>query len=228
MAKAVFLLAMALAIALFICLGVWQIERRTWKLELIDRVESRVHALPVPAPGPEAWPGIARSIDEYRQVELRGRYLNDQETFVKAVTDLGEGYWVVTPFRSDQGFTVLINRGFVPPDRVLPESRVSGQVDGETGVTGLLRLTEPGGGFLRANDTNADRWFSRDVDAIAQSRGLTSTAPYFVDADSIGQSWPRGGMTVLHFRNSHLFYAFTWFGLAALFSALLPKVWKYG
>ncbi|MGY4413928.1 cytochrome oxidase assembly protein ShyY1 [Bradyrhizobium sp. LB7.1] len=35
------------AFALLIALGVWQIERRAWKLALIDRVEQRVHC-----PGP--------------------------------------------------------------------------------------------------------------------------------------------------------------------------------
>ena len=39
-------------------------------------------------------------------------------------------------------------------------------------MTGLLRMSEPGGAFLRSNDPAADRWFSRDVAAIAASRGL--------------------------------------------------------
>ena len=30
-------------------------------------------------------------------------------------------------------------------------------------------LTEPGGGFLRSNDARADRWFSRDIAAIARA-----------------------------------------------------------
>ena len=50
------------------------------------------------------------------------------------------------------GFTILVNRGFVPQDRRDPATRPDGQIPGEVAVTGLLRLTEPGGGFLRAND----------------------------------------------------------------------------
>ena len=43
-------------------------------------------------------------------------------------------------------------------------------------------------------------------------------APYFIDADATPDTggWPRGGLTVVHFPNSHLMYAFTWFSLAAL------------
>ena len=51
-------------------------------------------------------------------------------------------------------------------------------------VTGLLRMTEPHGGFLRHNDPAANRWYSRDVQAIAAARGLTRVAPYFIDAEA--------------------------------------------
>ncbi|MDT8333730.1 SURF1 family cytochrome oxidase biogenesis protein, partial [Roseomonas gilardii] len=35
-----------LAFAGLVALGTWQVERRAWKLDLIQRVESRVHAPP--------------------------------------------------------------------------------------------------------------------------------------------------------------------------------------
>ena len=51
-------------------------------------------------------------------------------------------------------------------------------------MTGLLRLSEPGGAFLRLNDPVSDRWFSRDVATLAQARGLEHVAPCFIDADA--------------------------------------------
>src|SRR5262245_42515181 len=36
----------------FCALGTWQVQRRAWKLDLIARVDQRVHAAAVPAPGP--------------------------------------------------------------------------------------------------------------------------------------------------------------------------------
>jgi surfeit locus 1 family protein len=35
----------------FIALGNWQLERRLWKLDLIEKVETRVHAPAESAPG---------------------------------------------------------------------------------------------------------------------------------------------------------------------------------
>jgi surfeit locus 1 family protein len=180
-------------------------------------VEQRVQAAPAPAPGPAEWPAINAADDEYRRVSLTGRYLNDRETLVQAVTDLGGGFWVLTPFQTDDANTVLVNRGFVLPDKREPSSRPQGQIEGDTTVTGLLRLSEPGGGFLRSNDPAAERWYSRDVDAIAQARALENVAPFFVDAQAVAlPDAPVGGLTVLRFNNSHLVYAVTWFSLALM------------
>ena len=213
-----------LAFAGFVALGNWQVERRAWKLDLIERVNQRVHAAPVAPPAPAAWPQISAANDEYRHVRLTGRYLPDRDTFVQASTVLGSGFWVMTPFLMADGTTVLVNRGFVPtqsvqaqigtPDADLAEATVT--------IDGLLRLSEPGGGFLRSNDAAGDRWFSRDVAAIASVRGLKQLAPYFVDAaaapgavrDIGGQ--PVAGLTVIAFPNSHLVYAITWYALALM------------
>jgi surfeit locus 1 family protein len=210
----------ALLFAGFSGLGVWQVQRLAWKQELIRQVDARIHAAPVAAPAPDQT--ITRQADQYRRVVVSGRFDHQHEALVKAVTDLGPGYWVMTPLVTDRGFTVLINRGFVPSERQKPTDRAAGQVEGETTVVGLLRLTEPGGGFLRANDPAGDRWFSRDVAGIAKARGLSGpVAPYFIDADATPNpgGWPRGGLTVVRFANSHLIYALTWFGLALMSAA---------
>jgi len=202
----------------FMGLGVWQLFRLQWKLDLIARVDARVHAAAVAPPGPRAWSAVSRTADEYRHVRVHGRFENGKETLVQAVTEAGPGFWVMTPLRTDQGFEVLVNRGFVPPDKAAPATRREGAVGGETAVTGLLRISEPHGGFLRANRPTDGRWYSRDVAAIAQARGLSRTAPYFIDADATPNpgGWPRGGLTVVRFRNSHLVYALTWFGMAGM------------
>ena len=210
----------AVLFAGFSALGVWQVQRLAWKQELIRQVDARIHAAPVAAPAPDQT--ITRQADQYRRVVVSGRFDHQREALVKAVTDLGPGYWVMTPLMTDRGFTVLINRGFVPSERQKPADRAAGQVEGETTVVGLLRLTEPDGGFLRANDPAGDRWFSRDVAGIAKARGLSGpVAPYFIDADATPNpgGWPRGGLTVVRFANSHLIYALTWFGLALMSAA---------
>ena len=206
-------------IALLIGLGVWQLERRTWKLALIAQTERKLRQPPVAAPGPDRWTGIGAQ-DAYTPVVARGRYRAAADTYVQAVTDLGGGFWVLTPFDAERGFTLMINRGFVPSDR---RGQTAASSEVQT-VRGLLRVSEPGGGFLRHNDPAADRWYSRDVAAIAATKRIGTVAPYFIDASGPDTGWPRGGLTVVRFRNSHLVYALTWFGLALLVGIMAWRV----
>ncbi|KQP38919.1 SURF1 family protein [Pseudorhodoferax sp. Leaf274] len=218
------LLAAALLSALFAALGTWQVQRLGWKKALIARTEARVGAAPVAPPALRAWPAIqAAPLEfEYRRLRLQGEFLHADEALVQASTALGAGFWVLTPLRLPDGSIVLVNRGFVPPERRDPAQRGAAAPAGTATVVGLLRITEPGGGFLRENDPAADRWHSRDVAAIAAARGLPAdrVAPYFVDAEGTpaGQ-WPVGGLTVLRFTDNHLVYAVTWYALALMVAA---------
>lgn len=225
----------------FMALGTWQVQRRAWKLALIERVDQRVHSAPVPVPPPAQWPQIDAARYEYLPVAATGRWLADRTVLAQATTELGAGFWVMTPLQQADGTQVLVNRGFVPQDqraRWLPGGdALAGADAGVAGsapltVQGLLRLSEPGGSLLRANDPGAQRWYSRDVAAIAADRQLPRAAPFFIDAglpaarqppQAIGEGtvasagpWPRTGLTVIRFPNSHLVYALTWYGLALM------------
>jgi surfeit locus 1 family protein len=217
------LLVLALAAcAGFVALGSWQVQRLHWKSALIERVGQRVHAAPVAAPGPQDWPRISAAADEYRRVKVSGILLTEQAAKVQASTELGSGYWLMAPLRAADGSVIMINLGFIPLEQA--RSALPPQPAGAFEVTGLLRISEPGGGFLRSNDPAADRWYSRDVAAIAASRGLPAVAPYFIDADAASAARlaagkgvaPVGGLTVIAFHNSHLVYALTWYGLALM------------
>ncbi|MFC3124270.1 SURF1 family protein [Pseudoroseomonas globiformis] len=208
-----------LLLAGLVALGNWQVERRAWKLELIDRVESRVHAAPVRAPGPGEWPEITAATAEYRRIAATGRFLPGQDTSVAATTDRGAGFWIMSPFRTADGFTLLVNRGFAGGQRGDATGTAQPAPEGEVRISGLLRMDEPGGGFLRANDPAAGRWYSRDIGAMAAARGLSGpVAPYFMDLglEAGLPAPPVAGMTVIQFRNTHLVYALTWYGLALM------------
>lgn len=223
-------LAAVLIFAALVALGTWQLERRVWKLDLIERVRQRVKAPAVPAPGPQDWPRVSRASDEYRRVSVAGTFLPDRETLVQATTVLGGGYWVLAPLRSGDGSLVLVNRGFVPQASIDPPARVGGEPRGVVTVNGLLRMTEPGGGFLRRTNAAANRWYSRDVEAIAAARGLGGAAPYFIDAEASpgvpanAASGPVGGLTVIDFANNHLVYAITWYVLALMTTAAAGRL----
>jgi surfeit locus 1 family protein len=216
-----FLLICALV---FTTLGAWQVQRLFWKLDLIARVDARVHADAVPPPTAAEWSASQPQDLEYRHVKVSGIFDHAEETLVQAVTERGPGFWVLTPLKQEDGSAVLVNRGFVPPERRQPASRAEAHPAGEKTVTGLLRISEPDGAFLRTNDPAQGNWYSRDVQAIGVSRGIADLAPYFIDADATPNpgGFPVGGLTVIQFRNSHLVYAATWFTLAIMsFAALI-------
>lgn len=214
----IFLPALCLVCAaLFAALGSWQVERRGWKVDLIERVEHRIAADPVPLPPRREWAALEPRDIEYRKVRATGRFMHDRETLVEALTELGPGYWVVTPLRMTEG-VVLVNRGFVPPRHRAQATRRAGLTAGQVDLVGLLRPSETGGRFLRPNRPAASRWYSRDAVAIAGARRLDEAAPFFIDAGPAPNpgGYPLGGLTVTRFRNAHLIYALTWFGLAGL------------
>lgn len=225
-ALAALLAGAGLAGCLCLALGLWQVQRLAWKEALIEQVERQVAAPAVDAPGPADWAALQRATDEYRPVRAIGRFDHARETLVAATTALGSGYWVMTPLRTTAGHWLLVNRGFVPPDQRAAEGRAPGHPEAEVVVEGLLRFSEPGGALLRSNAPDTDRWYSRDVAAIAIARGLGAApvAPYFVDARATPgteSTWPRPGLTVLRFSNNHRVYAATWFTLALMaFGAL--------
>ncbi|MEB0134112.1 SURF1 family protein [Actimicrobium sp. CCC2.4] len=225
----------ALVFLILLGLGGWQVVRLQWKLDLIARVEARVKAPVADAPGAQNWPGVSVAADEYRHVRVTGQFLYDRSVRVQAVTERGSGFWLLTPLRRVDGEVILINRGYVPartgdwlPGAARPASGAIDLAGATTTVSGLLRISEPGGAFLRRNDPVANRWYSRDVAAIAAAGNLGTVgpvAPYFVDADAASSGrrtddpsgeQPVGGLTVIAFHNSHLVYALTWFALALL------------
>ncbi|MEN3792502.1 SURF1 family protein [Fulvimarina sp. MAC3] len=212
----------AVLFTIFVSLGIWQVERRAWKLELIAAVEERATAVPVNAPGPNQWASLSFEADEYRHVAVTGEFVKGSDALVQATTDYGFGYWLMTPLETGRGFTVFVNRGFVP------SRDLAGSIEppaGDVTLAGLLRMSQPGGAFLRSNDPVSGRWYSRDIAAIAETEGISGpVAPYFIDVEGMAEtvpsgsnpSYPVGGLTVTQFRNSHLSYALTWFALAGL------------
>ncbi|WP_296949411.1 SURF1 family protein [uncultured Massilia sp.] len=224
-----------LLVVLFAGLGTWQVYRLQWKLDLIARVEARVHAAPAAPPGPARWAGIDAAGDEYRRLELHGTYLYDLTTPVQALTEQGSGYWLLTPMCTTDGQVVIVNRGFIPAvlgartrydaRRAAGDPCAAAAAEAPARVVGLLRISEPRGSFARDNVPADNRWYSRDVAAIAATRGLgagaATVAPYFVDAEANqnpagSPDRPTGGLTVVRFPNSHLVYALTWYALALM------------
>jgi len=206
-------IACAILFALLCGLGAWQLERLQWKLALIATVNSHMAAAPVPL---DRILAMNRDEAQYRRVSLNGRFDHAREAYV-FTTDQGAAvYHVLTPLTTTDGKVLVVDRGEVSKEKLDPATRAAGNVEGEARVTGVWRVPDPPGAFTPPPDTARRIWFSRDLAAIAAADHLTLAAPVVIEADAAPNpgGWPRGGQTVVSFRNQHLSYAVTWFGLA--------------
>lgn len=214
--------ATALALAILVALGIWQLERKGWKEGLLAQIQDRAYG-PAGDPVPEsAWPNWSAETDEFRRVRLTGQWLGDRTVPIHGLAELrraqaSQGFYLFTPLRLAGGGIVVINRGFVPTETVSDTlTRLRGQ-NGPADLIGLVRAPEERGWFVPENRPDRDEWFVRNIRDIAAFGQLVHVAPFYVDQDAAtgGTTWPVGGQTQLTLRNNHLQYAFTWFGLGA-------------
>ncbi|HMH64672.1 MAG TPA: SURF1 family cytochrome oxidase biogenesis protein, partial [Rhizomicrobium sp.] len=167
-------IACALLFAALCGLGVWQLERLQWKLALIARVNGHMAASPLPLDRIMATDGADA---QYRRVILSGRFDHAHEAYV-FTTDAGAPvYHVLTPFTADGGKVLMVDRGEVPKEKLDPATRASGNVTGETQVTGVWRVPDASGAFTPPPDTAHRIWYARDLKAIAAADHLVLAAP---------------------------------------------------
>jgi surfeit locus 1 family protein len=230
-------LAFLAALLILVGLGVWQVRRLAWKTALLRTIAERTTASPVPLPRQADWSSLRPADYAYRHVVLTGTYEHDREAHVFRPLSpetargpyRGIGDLVLTPLRLADGGVVIVNRGFVPQDRVDPGTRTAGQIAGPVTVTGLMREPETRNLFTPADDPQHGLWFTRDPAGIAAFWHLDGVAPFTVDADAgaVPGGLPQGGETVLDIPNNHLSYALTWFGLAGgLCLVFIAFVWR--
>ncbi|MDD7911295.1 SURF1 family protein [Pseudovibrio exalbescens] len=219
------------AFGVLLSLGFWQLDRLAWKEALIERATERVTDKAVVAPGPKEWKQLTTEEIDYLPVTLKGRFILGELYYFDTLNNPrgrygGQGYFVYTPFATNEGWVVLVNRGFVPIDRRDQSTRLGSAPPKETIIlTGLARRAETPSFFSPAGDEHTGEWFVREPKKMAEALGLDAsrTAPYTVDINELTASagdLPQPGETRLTFSNNHLQYAFTWFGLAATLIAM--------
>jgi len=216
-------LATLVALAILVTLGNWQMRRLDWKEGLIAAAESRSVADPVAAPGPGRWPDVDPDRWIFQRVEASGRYGEGEIHVFMALGEPngplgGPGYLIFAPFETDDGWTLLVDRGFVPLDYKQPAMR-PGPPPGETTIEGLVRFGETGAFFTPDPNVEDNEWIVRDLSKMAAALDLDAdkVAPYYVSlvaSQTPPGGLPQAGETPLTFSNSHLQYAVTWYGLA--------------
>jgi len=104
-------LFLLILIYLFIRLSNWQFDRYDQR---VLRNESTNVALSL---APKKIDSVSQMSDlkQWEKIELTGSYLSDQSKLVrKQYLENNLGFWVITPFKIQNGENILVNRGWIP------------------------------------------------------------------------------------------------------------------
>jgi surfeit locus 1 family protein len=224
------------ALALLLSLGTWQLQRRTWKNDLLATIEQRTALTPVTRlPLDECRPDLALADPcHYLPVAIDVVFDHALERHVFISVPLqrdgvgGPGYWVFTWARTADGRSIFINRGFVPEAKKDQATRFTGLGTAQITMTGVLRQAEQRGLFSAANDPDRNVYFVRSpTEFIACTKEPCSkpdpaffralSTHYYIDQTGPPSpgGLPRPMVGRIAIPNRHLEYALTWYALAA-------------
>ena len=197
-------------LVLCLALSVWQMERREWKRDILDRIGANQSAAPIALDALLSGGDPLRR--EYGKVAVSGTFLHDKEFHLAARSRGNDvGIQVVTPLRTDKG-----------------------QIEGTVKLVGVVRRTQVQRQFTPDNVPDKNVWFTVDVPlmrTLAGGRPDPALDTFFLEADANHNpgGLPIGGQTQLDIPNDHLQYAITWFLLAlALIGVYLSYHWENG
>ena len=204
-----FLLGLAM---LFAWLGNWQLERKTAKQELLDRFDQAA----------EATLGQALEADyDFAQVRLLGQYEPGWDLLLDNKIWNGQpGVHVLSLFHSQDGFDVLVDRGWLPMSRDRRKLPAVPAMPGERVISGILSKL-PSGGVQLGEPDAVDQLAGPvlitylDIDAIANSTGL-DIVPRILKLDEEDESGfeDRQWSPAVILPPQHQAYVVQWFALA--------------
>ncbi len=209
----------AIALAVLVGLGVWQLQRNEWKQDLVAERAARTAADPVPA---TAIYNAPRDVVDYQRVVAIGQWDQDRVVILANRARFSvRGEEIVTPLLLPDGRALLVNRGWYPEaerDEVLADLEAT--IDAE--VVGLVRHV----GAIGGRQTAAGTWTRLDTVAIGATLPYEVAGWYLLEGelfeDRVRPSGelPVQGFTAFTSSTPHIQYALTWFGLAAALVAI--------
>jgi surfeit locus 1 family protein len=104
-------------VAAMLFAGIWQVNRHSERGDRNELITARVEQSPV-ALASVAPPGtdpVVGEAEQYLRVVVTGEYRTEDEVLIRNRTLEGSpGWWVLTPFVTDDGWAVAVNRGWIP------------------------------------------------------------------------------------------------------------------
>lgn len=198
-------------------LGTWQVERLAWKRGILAEIDARIGGVPVTLPDtPDP------AADKYLPVAITGTTGAEELFVLVSQKQIGAGYRVISPFVTETGRRILLDRGFIPVAQ-----RDSHRSNGAAQITGNLHWPDDRNSSTPENDVAGNIWFARDIPAMADK---LNTEPLLVIVRNTSQT--DAGVTPLPvdssaIPNDHLNYAITWFSLAAIWASMTGfYIWR--
>lgn len=217
-------------LALFVGLGVWQLQRRVEKHALIAALTERLAEAPGTLPPPSQWGALTPAQDEFRRVSFSATYQPRPDAMVYSSGSAirgdvsGPGTWAFMPAQLPTGETVVIDAGFVQntmQERSQQDRSVTPLITNQAAMlTGYIRFPERAGMLTPPENLAKRLWFTRDHLAMARALGWNGdgrpVAPFYIDLEQPmpASGTPKPGPLEVHLKDDHLQYAITWFGLA--------------
>lgn len=206
-------LVTAAALAVLVTLGTWQVQRLYWKEALIAAADAGLRAPAVALPVTTDWAPLA-----YRRVTAEGTYHHAGALAFGLAGQGGEiGADLLVPFRLADGRTLLVDRGWLPEAQLPPAVPETLEPQGARRVEGVLRVAAGDGRnlFTPADTPDRRRVYGYDWPLLERLAGapLLPVVLRLTSADGAG-GLPRPGPATVDYRNAHLGYAITWYGLA--------------
>ncbi len=188
-------------ILVLLSLGVWQLYRLSWKLDLIDQIENSLKFEPIELQNVEK--------KNYLRIKTSGQIDFEKQIYLYNLNETGKpGFEVINPIKIGKE-DYLINRGWISFDKKnKPEINIIDQKN----IIGTLMLQSKSSSFKPKNEIDKNYWFTLDREDILKFTGR-NFSKYIIYLNGNYEN-PRPKVITAKISNNHKKYAITWFSMA--------------
>ena len=195
--------------ACLLYLGKWQIDRLYWKLDVLNKIDQKIAAAPVPLPVEPS-----ESVHKYLSVEISGQFLQESIRVLASKKRYGAGYRIIHVFRTN-GRRLLVDLGFVGLETDYDVDLIN-----DISLVGNLHWPDEVDNFTPEPDLENNIWFARDVERVASALQTEPILIILKDSTLKDQNIKPMPIDTTHIPNDHLQYAITWFSLAIIWALM--------